>query len=338
MKLSSVFRTVLVVGAVAGLAITLVVQAGGQAAHRQIDKFPRHPNLGAAGAYAAPAQVDQAKQVEQVEQVEQVDEFPNPTNTGASGPLGEYTGPCEIRTPNVVIENVRINCAISAYAPGLQLRNVEVRPEPDDFWGVNNSWTGNEGAPMVLDHVTIQPKGGACNPGASAIGDQNWHANAVKIIDFGDGFRYSGNNSVAEHSYVKLCAPAESDAHSDGAQGYLAGTGNVLRHNTIDQRCVDNTGDPDHLACSTTANIFWADESGDGLIVEDNLFMGGGFTIRVHDGSGHTVHGNRVVDGTWDFGPVSSSCGVIDWIDNRLVTIDADYSITADLGVLDCAD
>jgi hypothetical protein len=265
--------------------------------------------------------------------------FPNPTNTGAPlGPLPDYTGDCTIRTPNTVIENVTMNCAVSVYAPGVQLRNVLILPGPDDYWGVSNYWAGEDGAPMVLDHVTISPgEPGTCNAGAWAIGTQNWRANAVKILNFGDGFRFSGNNSVAENSFVLLCAPADSGAHSDGAQGYFAGTGNVLRHNTFDQRCGEDTGNPAHQACSTTANVFWSDGSGDGLIVEDNLFMGGGYTIRVHTGSGHTVGGNRIVDESWSYGPVNSSCSAIFWYDNRLVTIDDYYHVTDDHGLLECA-
>ena len=64
--------------------------------------------------------------------------------------------------------------------------------------------------------------------------------------------------------------------------------------------------------------------------------MGGGYTIRVHSGSGHAVSGNRVVDGTWVYGPVSSSCAAIEWSDNRIVEIDENYAVTADVGELDC--
>ena len=86
-----------------------------------------------------------------------------------------------------------------------------------------------------------------------------------------------------------------------------------------------------------TANVFLADDSGDGLVVRDNLFRGGGYTIRVHSGSGHVVTGNVVERESWAYGAVSSSCGAIDWRDNRLADIDAD-GVASDLAPLDCSE
>ncbi|HEY8546002.1 MAG TPA: hypothetical protein VIL36_13180, partial [Acidimicrobiales bacterium] len=231
--------------------------------------------------------------------------WPTAATTGVvdESVLTPWTGDCSLRTPGQVIEHKIFDCGPDIYAPGVTIRNSLIRG--GEHWGVNVRVDG--GDPVVLEHVTIDG-GEDCNF-ASAIGDGHYRAIAVKVLNFGDAFRFSSGDAVVRDSYAKLCAPAGSEAHSDGLQGYRAPSSTadapqVLEHSTIDQRCArwegegtrpeNGTGDPDDRACSVTANVFWADDSGDGLVLRDNLFRGGGYTIRVHSGSGHTVVGNVV--------------------------------------------
>lgn len=258
--------------------------------------------------------------------------WPTPASTGVTDPgaLTPWTGGCTLRTPGQVIEDKIFDCGPDIYASGVTIRNSIVRG--GEHWGINVR--AETGAPAVIEDVTIMPASG-CNY-SSALGSGNYHATRVEVVNFGDGFRYSGDNTVVRDSYAKLCAPSASGAHSDGMQGYLAGDAtadrpNVFDHNTIDQRCErwtgtgaragNGTGNPADQACSVTANVFWSDESGDGLVVTDNLFRGGGYTIRVHAGSGHVVRDNVVERDRWAFGPTSSSCGAIDWTGNRLADV-----------------
>lgn len=272
--------------------------------------------------------------------------WPTAESTGVTDPavLTEWTGDCTFRTPGQVIENKIFDCGPDIYASGVTIRNSIVRG--NEYWGIHVR--AESGAPAIIEDVTFDP--GTCNPGGVALGYGNYHATRVEVVNFGDAYRYSGDNTVVRDSYAKLCAPADSGAHSDGMQGYVAGDAtaerpNVFEHNTIDQRCADwgyedgahggGTGNPADNACSVTANVFWADDSGDGLVVADNLFRGGGYTIRVHAGSGHVVRDNVVERDSYAYGPVSSSCSAIDWTGNQLADVD-EAGVATNLEPLPC--
>ena len=251
--------------------------------------------------------------------------WPTPETTGVvdAAVLTPWTGSCDLHTAGQVIENKVFDCGLDVYVSGVTIRNSVIRG--NEYHGVDSR--AATGAPLVLEDVTFQPASG-CWPYATAVGAQNLRATRVEITGFGDAFGASGNNVVFRDSYAKLCAPIGTEAHSDGFQGYLATAAtsdrpNVLDHNTFDQRCHDWTwvdgwhyegaGNQADQACEVTANVFWSDDSGDGLVVTDNLFRGGGFTIRVHTGAGHTVRGNVVERDSYSYGPVSSHCASIAW-------------------------
>jgi hypothetical protein len=140
-----------------------------------------------------------------------------------------------------------------------------------------------------------------------------------------EGPRDSDDNILLEDNFIgPMCSTAGD--HADGIQGYFGGTNVVIRHNTIDIR----------PAQDVTSAIFVADSS-ESARVEDNLVMGGGYTIRLHDdfSPDHgpwTLIRNRLVNGAWTYGAMnnsgtsftSSTC-----VDNRLVTIDSAYGVTS---------
>jgi hypothetical protein len=66
--------------------------------------------------------------------------------------------------------------------------------------------------------------------------------------------------------------------------------------------------------------------------------MGGTYSIQVKNVSGRAVvRDNRLVAGSWVYGPVEADCATIEWSGNTLVTIDEDYRITRTVGPLRCA-
>ncbi|MFB9708488.1 hypothetical protein ACFFR2_16285, partial [Streptosporangium nondiastaticum] len=72
--------------------------------------------------------------------------------------------------------------------------------------------------------------------------------------------------------------------------------------------------------------------------VTDNLIMGGTYSIQLRNGRGRLVmRDNKLVDGSWVYGPVDSECAKIDWSGNSLVTIDEQYRVTSTVGPLPCA-
>lgn len=171
---------------------------------------------------------------------------------------------------------------------------------------------------LVMEDCVIGPTNGINGSAAVMWGD--FTLRRCNIRNHGDAIRSEdANNILVEDCYMKLVeAPG---FHGDGLQGYRGGTNVTMRHCTIDQP--DGT-----IHDGVTANILWSDASADGLTLENNLFLGGGYTVRIHSGGNHVVVGNRIVDGSWRWGPVDTEGATFaQWSDNRLVTIDSNYNV-----------
>ena len=247
--------------------------------------------------------------------------YPNPSCTGvpAGTALTTVTGDVTLRTAGQVYEGKHVTGSIYVAANNVVIRNSQI-----DGNVVNH----NDGdKPFTIEDSTVG-KAGTCTID-TAIDESNYTATRVLVQGHGDGFGDSGvGNILIQDSFVKLCATT-AEYHSDGIQGYLGGTNVVIRHNTIDQR---------EAALGATAPIFISDDSKD-ADVQDNLLAGGSETIRVYYfGGKDVVKNNRVVNNSWIYGPVSSSCSHIDWSGNTLVTIDSNYNITSTVGPLPCSE
>ena len=241
--------------------------------------------------------------------------YPNPACTGvpAGTSLTTIQGDLKVTKANEVVDGKRITGRLIIAANGVTVRNSEI------YHGITGD-PGGHTYPYKVSDTTVGPPSG-CDGGV-AVGMSEYTATRVHIHNFGDGFRDSGDNILIEESFIKLCSnPGD---HSDGVQGYKGGKNVVVRHTTIDQR----------EAQSVTSPVFFADESA-GAKLENNLLAGGGYTVRLY-GTGYTFKGNKVVQGSWNFGPVASDCGGIDWADNQLVTIDSSYQLKSTVGTLSC--
>ncbi len=178
---------------------------------------------------------------------------------------------------------------------------------------------------LTVEYSDLGPSSGCQTYDDSFLGSDYTVRYSRFTSHVSEGPRVSGSNILIEENFIgPMCAnPGD---HADGIQGYAGGTNVLIRHNTIDIR----------PAQYVTSAIFIADSS-QSARVEDNLAMGGGFTIRLHDDftpdhGPWTLLRNRIVDGAWTGGPMvntgtsftASTCS-----DNRLVTIDSSYNITS---------
>lgn len=245
--------------------------------------------------------------------------YPNDSCTGvpAGTALTTINGD---KTANAgeVIEGKRITGELRINGNGVVIRKSEI------YGDVKNYGTYS----FTIEDSTIGPPSG-CS-GEAALGNNNYTARRIKLRNHGEGFRIEHGNNVAIYdSYARLCDPG-GDAHSDGIQGYIGGTNVRIEHNTIDQR-------PVPLA-RVTAPMFWSDDSGGGLQMINNMFAGGGYSIRVYHfgGAKHTFSGNKLVNNSWGFGPEDSDCDQINWTNNSLVDVDANYNVTRTVGALNC--
>jgi hypothetical protein len=235
--------------------------------------------------------------------------WPGPATTGATTDEAELTPSdhCRIETDEVV-EGVLLDCPDGlTLGGGATLRDAVVRS--DGEFGIR---TAEPGMPAVVEDVTIT-RTSACVPGV-ALGSAGYVAKRVTVNGFSGGFLVTGDHVEVHDSYAKLCSA--DGAAINGFVGYYAGDDVVFSHNTLDGRC------PAEELCLTDALVAWG-ESGDRLVLADNLFRGGGYTLRIGSGTGHTVRGNLVERGSYVFGPVHVCTGVTTWTDNVEAALDA---------------
>jgi hypothetical protein len=263
--------------------------------------------------------------------------YPTAACTGVPAgwsPSTTINGDFEIFTEGAVIENYLVTGWIVVRADNVTIRNTRT------YGGITNNYAGTDYGPTLIEdsEVVLPPGQTFSNENLSSISGSNYTCRRCKIDGRIEGFRigsdlFNSGPVVIEHSYVRTATDpdfcAEFDPHGDGIQGYF-GKFATIHHNTIDQRA-----DPCH-----TSPIFIADNS-EGANVTDNLLAGGGYTLRLIAGSFPTVTGNKIVDGTWDFGAVDSdSCQFIGtWSGNASVTYDfATGTVLGQVAVLnDCA-
>jgi hypothetical protein len=250
--------------------------------------------------------------------------YPNPSCTGVPPGIALKTLASNVPdgdgyrvTDNgAVLDGVHIagNLLITAY-------NVTIRNSLIDGW-VDDQYGNGYYSFTILDSTVGRPTGCDSLPG---VGQGTFTARGVLVQNHSHGFQAGGSDVSIHDSYAKICSnPGD---HSDGIQSYGAGNNIVLDHNTLDERGVKDI----------TAPVFLTDQQNN-VTVTNNLLAGGTYSIQVKNfGGTAVVTGNRMVDKSWEYAPVESTCAQIQWSDNSVVTIDANYAITSTVGPLPCA-
>jgi hypothetical protein len=246
--------------------------------------------------------------------------WPTAATTGVpAGTTLTTVGSVTLSTPGQVLDSRLVTGNVTVTASNVVIKNSEI------LGRVINTGSGS----FTIQDSLVGPTSGCA--GIESVGYGNYTARRVRMRNVSDGFRVSGSNILIEDSFVLLCSSPGD--HSDGVQGYGGGNNVVVRHNTIDQR----------NASDVNAVVFFADNSRSAT-VQDNLLMGGNITLRIHDDFNPDIGpwiitGNRLVNGSWNFGPVSTTntnCATTTWTDNRLVTIDSNYNVLSLGGTVSC--
>jgi hypothetical protein len=229
--------------------------------------------------------------------------YPGPSNTGPTGTLTAYTGPCTITTANTVIENVVID-----YAPGtcdavlIQAANVTIRNSE-----VNNRIEiDGPSYSLLIEDSEIDARGLAWSNGV--LRANNYTARRVEILGGKDSAQCNGNCVIEDswlHSQDEV--PVGIDIHG---QGFLSSGGNniTLDGNTID---CDTAFEPIGGGGCTGHLVLLADFAGlTNITVTNNFFpaadnvgwcvyAGGDSKPFVSSNSNIVFTGNR-----WERGPV----------------------------------
>lgn len=249
-----------------------------------------------------------------------VGQYPTANTTGvpAGTSLTVHSGDLVITEADTVVDAKKITGDVDIRAAGVVIKNSEVNGRV-----INDNIATHHA--FVLEDSTVGPATSCSTWGNGAIGIENYTAKRVHVRGFTDGFRVAGGNITIQDSYVKLCG-TDPEMHSDGIQAYGAANGQniVIKHNTIDQRSV--------ISEAQTAPIFIPNDGerqGNqnlSVAVDDNLLAGGGFSLRVYGDLPFTatsVTGNKIVDGSFGYGPVDVSCDkILAWSGNAVVTYD----------------
>ena len=270
--------------------------------------------------------------------------FPNASNTGVPAgwrPRHTTNGDLTIRTPGTVLDGELVTGTLNVNARNVTIRNSWIYGSID-----NQSSAGTDYGGMVIEDSDVGPPSGDGGDTFPAILVAGYTMTRVHVHNVSEGPRIAAFNNpsvpassqtiVIRDSLIQIVRGTCS--HNDGIQGFGEPPRAIISHNTIDARAAG----PD----CTTGALFIGNDNPDLLTVTDNLLAGGGFTMRLggpgFDGPGGTydhVTGNKIVDGSWGFGPVHvDDCRTIaDWAGNSVVRIDSDYRVTATVRPLhDC--
>jgi hypothetical protein len=266
--------------------------------------------------------------------------FPTAATVGVPAgwtPAHTTNGDLTITRPGTVLEGELVTGSILVRARDVTIRSSRVYGRIDNqaFDGGGN---GIDYGGLLIEDTDVGPPTGVGDVPNGAIGVSGYTARRVRIHNMPEGFRVAkfGNDAVPaadetvdiEDSLVQI--ERGQCSHNDGLQGFGEPARTIIRHNTIDTRAAGTD--------CTTAAIFVGNGNPTLVTVQDNLLLGGGYTMRLGpSGTYDHVTGNRIADDSWGFGPVTvASCSrVAEWADNTVVRIDADYGVTSTVRRLD---
>jgi hypothetical protein len=205
----------------------------------------------------------------------------------------------KVTTPNQVINGWHVHGGLEIDVPGVQITNSWIEGQ---ILNENEPLTMPDGsvpARLVIIDTTVGATG-HCDelPG---IGEHDYTATRVKILDHGDGFRGSGNNVTVKDSFVQTCEFPQ--AHADDLQIYCPAEflqqpcqNYDVEHNTFSEEGISDFTAPLFGGSDPNGN------TGNGFIANstfsDNLLWGGVFEIFLY-GDGLKIDHNRLMINEW---------------------------------------
>ncbi len=215
--------------------------------------------------------------------------FPNATNTGVpAGVVLKPSGSIVVETAGAVIEGLDIKGSVVIAAPNVTLKNCKVTDAGFDVVLVKPGITG----------VTIQD----CEIDNQGVGGQGIAGQGTflrnNIHDCADGIDVRGDNTLIEGNFIHTMR-GTADSHFDGIQADGKFSNLTIRHNTVMN---ENT-----QTSAIMLDNYWGPI--DKVVIEDNLLIGGGYTVYINEmGAGQPGGGpvtnvrfvnNRLSGGYW---------------------------------------
>lgn len=252
-------------------------------------------------------------------------QYPSPANTGV--PAGTALTVVQgnvTATSGQTFRNVHVTGSIYVASGPVTIVNSQVDG------GINN--ISHPTASFTVTDTTIGPATG-CHDSAPEAGLEagNFTATRVLIRNHNHDVQPEAANAVVQDSFMSVCSLGSD--HADGVIAYNSGLGLRIVHNTIDMSHVPAANQTAPLFDTGTVPDFYA---------ENNLILGGSYSIRIYDdrpagGTGPlVVKNNHVVNNSWLYGAVNSSCGSVAWSGNDIVEANSAYQVTKVVGPLAC--
>jgi hypothetical protein len=250
--------------------------------------------------------------------------FPTPATTGV--PAGwsaaeTRTTDLHVTQPGAVVQDVQlVGADVLVEAPNVTLRRLRLQG------GVISNQPGstcNNG--MTVEDTTIEPAPGEASTAdtEAVVSYGGYTARRVKVWRRAEGFRASGESAGCgpvriEDSFAKIVVPpGRCDLHSDGIQGY-DGSPVAVSNVTVDFR---------DASCGTAPFFVPKDQGNTSADVDRLLVMGGGYPFRL--GVPARVAGLRIVDGSWEYGPIDVACSLIGAWEASIVRMTSDYQVAS---------
>ncbi|MCK1607130.1 right-handed parallel beta-helix repeat-containing protein [Bradyrhizobium sp. 166] len=211
--------------------------------------------------------------------------FPNATDTGVPpGTILKESDGFVARTSGAVIEGLDIKGGVVIDAPNVTLRNCRITYDGFYVVLIKGGVTGTVIQNCEIDNLG---SGGQCIAGQGSFLRNN-------IRNCADGIAVGGNNTVIEENYIHDMR-GTSASHFDGIQADGNFSHLTIRRNTIIN---ENTQTSAVMVDNYAGPI-------DDVLIENNLLIGGGYTVYI----------NEVAKGQLGGGPVTN----VTFINNQLV-------------------
>ena len=225
--------------------------------------------------------------------------FPDASNTGVPDgvQLTNYTGTCDIQTPNLVIENKIVNCYLRILAKGIVIKNSRING------GIYADLQYLPGSFTITDSEVH-----AGNAPGTGIGDGNFTATRVEVT----GGTRSINcylNCTVKDSYVHGQMNDRSGVHHES--GIRVNTRSTLIGNTI--ACDANDYPPD-AGCSAAITGYGDFDTVEDVLIDGNLIKAGSGGYCSYGGSTQGkpfsagTNNIRFTNNVWERGE-SGKCG-----------------------------
>ena len=250
--------------------------------------------------------------------------FPTPSTTGVpAGWAPAQTRSTDLRVTQAggVVEDVLLTSGADLL---IEAPNVTVRRVVLQGGKINNQPGSGCANGLLIEDTTLEPPPGqnATTETEAVVSYGGYTARRVKIWQRSEGFRVSGKSAGCgpvriEDSFARIDDSDNCDLHADGIQGY---NGSAL---TV----VNTTIDGQRIGCGTAPFFYPRNQGNTRADVNGLLVMGAGYPFRL--GTPGTVSGLRIVNGSWEYGPINVACSLVTAWDASLVTITANYQVAS---------